>query len=445
MRVTLLSVEFPWSLAGKTGIGLTLDDHALVGSNHHFLRFDFYPLLSPSHPDRHLAYFDLPLRRIGGANLRAALTNGALVVSDATGSQTVDPVWRGILPLAGYCRLTVSLWSTEGEMPRQIEATISGPMTLPRDANIPLERIIVAITQRCNLTCPMCARQRGSDLDQANVSDDVLAALLEAAAHVVYVGLQGLGEPLLHRNLTGIVKAFRARMPSAGRIAVTTNGTPLTRDLAAQLIAEGLNTITVSMDGATKATYEARRTGADFDQVVRNIAAAASHARGSGRDDVWIGANYVMDKGNLAEAPVFVRLAASLGLCAVSFFHGRLYPDMRLAPLDAEILARVRGAALQIGRETGVTVRFANSRPTMPPPCPFMNSAYLWLTGEVVPCDRMEPPGRPWPTMIFGNVREKPLLEIWNQPEFKAFRHGVLFGNLPVECSDCTFCDSVVC
>ncbi len=440
-----MSVEFPWSPAGGAGVGVAFEDPGLAGSDHHFLRFDFYPLLSPSHPGRHLAYFDLPLRRVDGPNLRATLTKGALVVSDATGSHVVDPVWRGALPLAGYCRLTVSLWSTEGEVPIQIEAAISAPMTLPSDANTPLERILVAVTQRCNLTCPMCTRQRGSDLDEADISDDVLAALLDAAPHAVFVGLQGLGEPLLHRDLSGMVRAFRARLPSVGRIGLTTNGTPLTRDRSAQLIAEGLNTITVSMDGATKATYEARRTGADFDRVVRNIAAAASCALGSGRDDVWLGANYVMDPDNLAEVPAFVRLAASLGLCAVSFFHGRLYPDMRLVPLDAETLARGRAAALQIGRETGVTVRFASSRPTMPPQCPFMNSAYLWLTGEVVPCDRMEPPGRPWPTRIFGNVREQPLLEIWNQPEYQTFRHGVLSGNLPGECRDCTFCDSVVC
>lgn len=444
MSDALLSVEFPWSLAGETGVGIALEDPRLAGSDHHFLRFDFYPLLSPSHPDRHLAYFDLPLRRVGGAKLRAALKKGALVVSDATGSQDVDPVWRGTLPVAGYCRLTVSLWSTEGEVTRQIEATTSAPMTLPSDANAPLERIMVAVTQRCNLTCPMCTRQRGADLDQADIPGDVLAALLDAAPHAVYVGLQGMGEPLMHRGISGMVRAFRARLPSVGRIGLTTNGTPLIRDRMAQLFAEGLNSITVSMDGATKATYEARRTGADFDRVVRNVAAAASYARGSGRNDVWVGANYIMDQGNLAEVPAFVQLAASLGLCAVSFFHGRLYPEMRLASLDAEILARSRAAAVQIGRETGVTVRFASSRPTMPPQCPFTTTAHVWLDGEVVPCDRMEPPGRPWPTRIFGNVREQPLLEIWNRPEYRAFRRGKLSGNLPGECRDCTFCDSIV-
>lgn len=445
MSPEFLSVEFPWSIAHSTGVNLTLKKPWLVGSNHHFLRFDFYPLLSPSHPERHLAYFDLPLGGLGGPNLRATLSGKVVIVSDAIQSHAVGAVWFGPVPFAGYCRLTVSLWSTEGDAPRQIEAIESGPMILSRDADMPLERIMVAITQRCNLSCQMCTRQQGADLDQTDIPSDVLAALLDAAPRSVYVGLQGLGEPLMHRGLSGIVRSFRARMPSIGRIALTTNGTPLTRDRSAQLIAEGLNTITVSMDGATKASYETRRTGADFDLVIRNIAAAASCARTSGRDDVWIAANYIMDPSNLAEVPDFVRLAASLGLCAVSFFHGRLYPDMRLAPLDIHELSQIRIEARQVGLETGVTVRFARSRSMPPPQCPFMNSAYLWLTGEVVACDRMEPPGRPWPTRIFGNVREAPLSEIWDRPEYRAFRQGVLSENLPDECHGCTFCDSVVC
>lgn len=118
---------------------------------------------------------------------------------------------------------------------------------------------------------------------------------------------------------------------------------------------------------------------------------------------------------------------------------------MRLAPLDVYVRDQIRIEARQVSRETGVTVRFARSRSTPPPQCPFMNSAYLWLTGEVVACDRMEPPGRPWPTRIFGNVREAPLSEIWNRPEYRAFRQGVLSENLPSECRGCTFCDSVVC
>jgi len=114
MSPEFLSVEFPWSVARNAGVNLALKKPWLVGSNHHFLRFDFYPLSSPSHPGRHLAYFDLPLGGLGGPNLWATLSGKVLIVSDAIRSHAVGAVWFGSLPFAGYCRLTVSLWSTAG-------------------------------------------------------------------------------------------------------------------------------------------------------------------------------------------------------------------------------------------------------------------------------------------------------------------------------------------
>jgi radical SAM protein with 4Fe4S-binding SPASM domain len=72
-----------------------------------------------------------------------------------------------------------------------------------------------------------------------------------------------------------------------------------------------------------------------------------------------------------------------------------------------------------------------------------MQGVYLWLSGEVLPCHRMEPPGHPWPVKIFGNVRKEALLDIWHRPEYRKFRSRVLKGDQPDVCLGCTFNDSV--
>jgi radical SAM protein with 4Fe4S-binding SPASM domain len=152
-----------------------------------------------------------------------------------------------------------------------------------------------------------------------------------------------------------------------------------------------------------------------------------------------------MGPDNLSEVPVFTKRAAALGLNSVYFFHGRTYPDMRLVPLDEAVLSRVTEESRQIAREEGLVVRFASTKLFSPQKCPFMSSAYMWITGEVTPCQRMEPPGQPWPTKILGNVRERSLKSIWNSAEAKEFRRAVLSGSSPPECRGCTFCDSIVC
>ncbi len=55
-----VSVRAPWRIEAGTHLGVVLHDRRLVGSMEHFLRFDFYPHFAPSHPERHLAYWDIP-------------------------------------------------------------------------------------------------------------------------------------------------------------------------------------------------------------------------------------------------------------------------------------------------------------------------------------------------------------------------------------------------
>jgi MoaA/NifB/PqqE/SkfB family radical SAM enzyme len=289
----------------------------------------------------------------------------------------------------------------------------------------------------------MCPRQSDLKFEQQHVPADVLAAVLDAAPKLSYVGFQGIGEPLLHPNLPDIVKSFRDRLPAHGRLGLTTNGTLLTRDLAARLFDAGLNAVTFSIDGASCSVYEARRVGAHFERLCENVATATALARDTGRTDLWLGANMVVAPDNLAEVPEFVRLVSRLGMSTAAFFRGRNYPSMQIMDLDPDTWPRMKDDAMLLGRELGVAVHFAKPRSGPLPECPFMCGVYLWLTGEVAPCHRMEPPGKPWPTRLFGNVRKTPLLELWEAPEFRAYRNGVLSGELPEECRDCTFPDSV--
>ncbi|MFH1156187.1 MAG: radical SAM protein [Pseudomonadota bacterium] len=440
-----LAVEFPWCFGDIQTIRITLLDPAMAGSAGHFIRLDVYPLFSPSHPERHMAYFDLNLGQVKENNLTLSLEKGRLSFVSDKGLIDVPAVWEGSIPFSGYCRMTLSLWSITNGNAEQIETRSSSPLLLKGTGGQPLEWLQVAVTDKCNLRCPMCSRQRGLDCSEADVSDDVLNPLLDAAPGIIFLGLQGLGEPLMHSDLPGLVKAFRKRMPPLGRIGITTNGTLLNRSYAQRLVDAGVNTFTFSVDGASKKVYEALRTGARFEQVMANIRSTVDCARESGRKDVWVCSNFTMGMENLSQVADFAKLGVSLGLDAVHFFHGREYPDMRLTRLDDALLARVTREALDMGEAAGMVIHFAHSKASSSPRCPFMTNAYMWITGEVTPCQRMEPPGKPWPTRILGNVKDKPLMEIWNQEESREFRRGVLGGNYPSECRGCTFCDSVVC
>lgn len=443
MDVNNFHVQAPWRIEDETLIDLTVHNRQLLGSRNHFLRFDLYPIFAPAHPERHFGYWDIPMNLIGKERTKLLFRHGNLMIPGLWRSTTIKPIWTGNSEPLGYCRLQVSCWDCSGDQPVQ-NGMMSSEHLFIKDGKVPpFEYILMPISQRCNLFCPFCTRQHGADLDESDLPADVFNAILEAAPHAPYIGLQGIGEPLLNKNLVTIVKDLRNKMPTLGRLALTTNGTLLDEGLAARLIDAGLNTITFSIDGATKPVYESKRVGADFDRVISNISGAVNYGKKTGREDLWFTANFIIMHDNVHEMSEFVRVGANLGIDCISFFQARQYPNGQVAPIDEGILTTAIAEAKELGKRNNVTLKFANPRRSEHKSCLFMQGVYLWLSGEVLPCHRMEPPGHPWPVKNFGNVLKNPLLDIWDRAEYREFRARVLKGDQPDVCLGCTFNNSV--
>ncbi len=59
-----IELDMPMKFGAEARIVLRLRDKALVGSRNHFVRFDLYTTYAPSHPERHLGYWDIALHTI---------------------------------------------------------------------------------------------------------------------------------------------------------------------------------------------------------------------------------------------------------------------------------------------------------------------------------------------------------------------------------------------
>jgi len=91
-----------------------------------------------------------------------------------------------------------------------------------------------------------------------------------ALEYVPYaIKLNWRGEPLLHKELPKMVEY--AKRKGVLDIRLNTNGMLLDRSTAIALSDAGLDYLIISVDGATKATYESIREGGDFEVLVKNI------------------------------------------------------------------------------------------------------------------------------------------------------------------------------
>ncbi len=131
----------------------------------------------------------------------------------------------------------------------------------------------IEITSRCNLRCTYCDKLPVLPRSKIGDMDIQLFKRIidEGARHNLWgVKLSYRGEPLLHPQIFEMI-AY-AKEKGVLDIYFNTNGTLLSRPVAKELIASGLDRISVSVDGIDPEFFNRERVGADFAKVTDNIA-----------------------------------------------------------------------------------------------------------------------------------------------------------------------------
>jgi MoaA/NifB/PqqE/SkfB family radical SAM enzyme len=227
-------------------------------------------------------------------------------------------------------------------------------------------------------------------------------------------------------------------------VGITTNGTLIDGAVARQL-AETMDVVGISLDGASAATYEGIRPGASFDGVVSGIRELVAARRRSRRGGLpLISLLFLKQRQNIADLPAMVELAADLGVDEViasnltfvarpAFFSRRVYALGAPDPADEMSLERAR----QRARKLSVGLKLYPLSPRRVPFCEALPHRALHITwnGFVSPCVYLGLPlktttltrvyeGRllEVPVIRFGNVSTTSLTDIWDGEAYRRFR-----------------------
>lgn len=130
----------------------------------------------------------------------------------------------------------------------------------------------LSITPMCNFRCTYCL-PHGYQAEPGKVGPLSLDEITRLLRGFAALGMHKLritgGEPSVRHDLTGVLRTAAAA-PGVTRLAMTTNGTLLSRRLGEWMDA-GLNAINVSVDSLDRATF-ARVTGHDrLDDILHGV------------------------------------------------------------------------------------------------------------------------------------------------------------------------------
>ncbi len=161
----------------------------------------------------------------------------------------------------------------------------------------PVEDLRVSLTDRCNLRCRYCMPREIFGADHAFLDREELLSfeeLTRVLSAFVDLGVSKLrltgGEPLLRKDLPELI-AMLSPLSGLRDIALTTNGILLPR-VADELVAAGLQRVTISLDALDDATF---RAVADTPLSVEAVLAGVDAALAAGLSPVKI--NAVMQRG----------------------------------------------------------------------------------------------------------------------------------------------------
>ena len=177
---------------------------------------------------------------------------------------------------------------------------------------------------RCNVSCVMCPPAIRHD--QQGIKRDPYYRLTLDEYRLLTDGLNvktahfvgAYAEPLLNKDIFTLVQHAH---DTGALTAITTNAMPLSIAFAERLVDAGLDMMSISLHGATKATAEAVMLKSNFERVIENIRVLqeVKRNRGTTRPEIYF--NFVSQLANVREIPDFVDLAASLSVRHVNIIH----------------------------------------------------------------------------------------------------------------------------
>lgn len=312
-------------------------------------------------------------------------------------------------------------------------------------------------TIRCNLKCIHCDHTYW-DRTCPDLTYDGFRRIIDQMPDLNRVIMHGMGEPLLNKDIYRMVEY--ASKERKLKTIMSSNGMPLDEASARKLIANGLQVLSLSVDGATKETYEKIRVRGNFDRLVRNIKRLIELKKEMNSETPWTYISMVCMKDNIHEFLKLIELAKELGVAAVQpqYMHFWGKDQETIAQINGinikddihakqnlfdniprDEMAEIRRMANEKAAELGVQLirPFFQWEAGDRTEChvPWVDS-YITADGYAIPCPIQGTDPR---LVNFGNLFEKSFDEIWNGDLYKDFRRRLVSDDPSSICRDCVF------
>ena len=316
--------------------------------------------------------------------------------------------------------------------------------------------IQVEVTTACNAACIYCPRTVFKTLwEDRHLPLETFKRLRPAFADARHIHLQGWGEPFLHPQFFEMVAVAKAE---AFRVGTTTNASLLNEETVRKVVESGIDVLAFSLAGTTESN-DIIRKGTSLKKVLKAIETLSREKEKRGTSGPEIHVAYMLFRSGMGELESLPSLLEGLGVSQVVVSTLDFVPTEELRkeaviPATQKEFEEVRSALdrlVDAGREKGLAVHYHLVSPEKRrevcteniqkalcissdgavTPCVYTNlcvsGTYFDLKGKKVSYERM----------VFGNIKEKGVKDIWKEKSYDAFRRSFCMGELAPICQRC--------
>lgn len=316
------------------------------------------------------------------------------------------------------------------------------PRLLPYPRNIEVE-----VTTRCNKRCVICEHtwwhEKNVDLDYDTFVHTIDQLPLR------WINLTGEGDAFLNKDYLRMITYLKKKHVST---YLTDSFDFIDKVVASELVRLGVDGIYISMDAATKETYESIKVGCDYDRVISNIKNLLEEKKRLNTPLPEICFRYVINKKNVNEMTDFVEAVRKLGTRSdwgdgskIHFIGLLDFPEVHDLYVD-EIPKPEFPQDVDY-----MPIIYAHSEKSTNPSinrCLAWGEPYLMLvpTPTVLPCCAvmMANARKKLVEYGFGDYTKESMKSIWNSEYYRWFRQQVTKqnGKVPALCEGCRAYDT---
>lgn len=223
-----------------------------------------------------------------------------------------------------YCNLNACPHFSGGDLPlqRDCAGTPFEDIVAKKLTVMDKKSIWLSFDNRCNLRCITCRSDfvKYARNDHENV-EELLDSVKAGLSDLDQIGLCGSGDPFASPSLRKFLHDFDASQYPNVKLTILTNGR-LFNERAWDSMEKGrsaIKSVQVSVDGATKESYESIRVGGSFPKLMHNLGFISQLRKQNLIKEFII--SFVVNAENFSEMGAFVNLGKELGCDQVYFSY----------------------------------------------------------------------------------------------------------------------------